>query len=155
MCRSSVEGDRAVDESAVNTETFVGTWGLVSIVVDGKPFPVDPRIRRFLEPEVAAWIALEPSGRIEGQLPCNSISGQYATNGSTVHLADVVQTAAGCIFEGGGDQDLYMITEGKLMPVFSVSNIEAILEDGGNTLRLEGAHTSLTFHRISEPPATP
>ncbi len=134
--------------STVSSEaSIVGTWGLESVTLAGFEFELDPRITADPHPGFATWVTFDATGRLEGRLPCNSISGEYQAFGRTIRSRTVV-TAGSCVFEGGGHPELLMKTEEPIRNVLWSSSFEAFLDDTGSTLRIQAEDTLLTFRRI-------
>jgi heat shock protein HslJ len=137
----------ATSTSAMEIGSVVGTWGLVSINVDGAPFALAPGLERFEEhPGVTAWIRFHEGVSVDGHLPCNGFFGEYEQVGSVIEW-EVVKDAAACV-----DEELpgVMEAEEPMTDLIWTPVVDVELDGEEQLLVLAGSDVVMTFSRLAD-----
>jgi len=116
-----------------NSTALTGTsWHLVSYGSTSSPTPAVPDAKTAL--------AFDKDGKLSGNVGCNSISGDYTTNGAQINFGQVISTLMACA-------DPLMQQESAVLQMFSgtvkytVTSNQLTLTsaDGAATVRFEQA----------------
>ncbi|HET7845864.1 MAG TPA: META domain-containing protein [Acidimicrobiia bacterium] len=132
--------------TSVEVGSVVGTWGLDSITVDGRPMALSPDWATFDHPDVVTWITFNEAGLVNGRLTCNGFMGQYEQVGSTIDW-EVVKEAAACVDE---ERPGVMEAEEPMTDLIWTPSVDVAIDEEEGFLVLAGSDVVMTFSRLAD-----